>query len=325
MRPSCARNTALKPRKSNFCRSVFVKKSVQKSLSWAAEQLNFCRCPQLEAELLLCNILKIDRSSLKTHPETQLSPLQRFKFLHAVHKRQKHVPIAYIQGKKHWAGLELIVNQHTLIPRDETEILCEHITQQWTKNFPRTILDIGTGCGAIALYMKKTFPRAAITATDIAPSALRVARKNAKKHHADITFLCSDMLTKVPQGHYDLLIANLPYVPDDMPVEADLSYEPSRALYSGKDGLDHYRQLSSELEKKDITFQQLWIEFLPQQKDSIAALFSNTETVFYEDAGQEYFFARITPFSSAQNDSCTPPQKSQSTPSQEPPKSYTQS
>jgi len=148
--------------------------NIKQSLTKATKNLSHLENHSLEAEVLLSVLLKKNRTWLKTYPETNLTTEEQTQFSKWIEQRAKHVPVAYITGIVDWNGLTLNVNQHTLIPRDETETLCHHILEaQMTP--PHTILDVGTGSGCIAIWLAKQFLKANVVALDISKEALEVA------------------------------------------------------------------------------------------------------------------------------------------------------
>jgi release factor glutamine methyltransferase len=275
--------------------SIFQRKwSIRSILFWGEKKLKKFQNPRLESEVLLAEILNVDRSFLKKSPEKILTRTQTQKFQKSLRRRKRGVPVAYIFHKKIWNDLEFFISPSVLIPRDETEVLAEKIWKSPRDFSPEKILDIGTGSGCLALFFAKKFPTALVTATDISPAALRVAKKNAETHRAKINFLESDLLEKIPAGeNFDLIVANLPYVPTKMPISREVRREPRGALFSGADGLDHLRKLRSQLSK--IQFREIWLEFLPQQADTIKKIFAPGNVEFFPDLGGDIFFAKITP------------------------------
>ena len=268
--------------------------NIKQSLTKATKNLSHLENHSLEAEVLLSTLLNKSRTWLKTYPETNLTTEEQTQFSKWIEQRAKHIPVAYITGIVDWNGLTLNVNQHTLIPRDETETLCHHILEaQMTP--PHTILDVGTGSGCIAIWLAKQFLKANVVALDISKEALEVARKNAETH-SNINLLESDLLQKIEaESHFDLIVANLPYVPEDLIVTAEVDQEPRSAIFSGRDGLNHIRQLAEQISTKKITFNQLWLEFLPSQTDAIQDIFSIYEVNFLNDIGENSFFCVIKP------------------------------
>ena len=270
--------------------------SVKQILTWAQQQLaHFCN-PRLEAEVLLSELLQKDRSQLKVLEDLKLSFVQVFRYKRWVFKRAKNIPVAYILGYKEFMGKRFTVNKHTLIPRDETEILIDHILKQKRKFEVKSLLDVGTGSGVIALSIGFGIGSLGqITALDISRKALKVARENAKKHKVDIDFQYSNMLSSIEKGSsFDIIVANLPYVPEDLKVEKDLAYEPSTAIFSGTDGLIHIKRLRDELKAKEIDFKELWLEFLPQQAKEIKKIFEDLGKVeLKKDLSGQIFFACV--------------------------------
>lgn len=251
--------------------------------------------PQLEAEVLLAALLNQNRTWLKTHSEQELGEKEHTQFNNWIQKRAQHIPTAYIIGWVKWNGLTLKVTPDTLIPRDETETLCHHISEQ-TLNPPDSILDVGTGSGCIACWAKTNFPKARITAIDISTSALEIAKTNAQNLELEIAFLNSDLLSKVEaNSHFDLIIANLPYVPEVIKISPEVEAEPRKAIFSDNNGLSHIKRLAAEIEQKSIRYKNLWLEFLPTQADQIAEIFKNSNVQFFKAVSGEIFFAQIRP------------------------------
>ncbi len=291
--------------------------NIESAIIFGTQQLKALPNGKLEAEVLLSAVLKKDRIYLKTNTKKNLFFWQVNTFKKYLKKRSKHIPTAYILGHKDWYDLRIQVSRHTLIPRDETEILCDHILKSLgdiqethiggnniktladlkISHHLKSILDVGTGSGCIAILMKKFFPMAKVQAVDISSKALKMAQKNAAEHNAAIDFSKSDLLENIKYGSIiDLIIANLPYIPENMVLAEEVNKEPRSALFSGKDGLDHIRKLANQLKEKNIMFGALWLEFLPQQKDEIQHIFLGHSIQFFPDAGGDIFFAQIKPF-----------------------------
>jgi release factor glutamine methyltransferase len=223
--------------------------TLQQALKTAQQALSALphATPELEAALLLCQILDKPRSYLFAWPEQMLSPEQHRRYMRLVERRLTQEPIAYITGQREFWSLSLQVNPHTLIPRPETELLVErsiHHLQQ--KSQPR-IADLGTGSGAIALALASERTDATIVATDISTKALAQARENAKRlgfNH--ITFHLGDWCEALPvEQTYDLIVSNPPYIEAGDPHldQGDLPQEPGLALVSGRDGLNAIRTI----------------------------------------------------------------------------------
>ncbi len=196
--------------------------------------------PELEAEILLCYLLKKNRAYLFAHPEELLSDELFATYQNLLAKRAQGAPIAYITGEREFWSLNLKVNRHTLIPRHETELLVELALEKIPNNPDTNILELGTGSGAIALALAKERPQWHIVACDVSEEALLIAKENAQRHQlSNITFYLSDWYNNVPQQQYHAVISNPPYIAEQDPHlnEGDLRFEPYSALASGQQGL----------------------------------------------------------------------------------------
>lgn len=203
--------------------------------------------PRLEAEVLFCFALGLEKEALYAYPEKVISPLELSGFKQLVEKRAKRVPTAYLTGRKEFMSLEFLVNPQVLIPRPETELLVEAIINYGSAFKPGLqILDLGTGSGAIAISLAYYLPGAKVAATDISECALSVARCNALRHRvADrVTFYRGDLYRALPAGQsYHVIVSNPPYIPsfDLKKLSFEVRCEPALALDGGEDGLHYYR------------------------------------------------------------------------------------
>jgi len=200
--------------------------------------------PRLDAELLLGEAMGCERSALIVDSGTEVPAPATRAFGEMVRRRLRREPVAYILGRKGFRRIELAVDPRVLIPRPETELLVELALELR----PAQVLDVGTGSGAIALAVADELPACAVTATDTSPGALEAARANADRLGlADrVRFLEG---TLPPDGEFDLVLANLPYVAArDWPtLQPEVTeWEPRDALLAGLDGLDAYRALIPE-------------------------------------------------------------------------------
>ncbi|KTD15149.1 methyltransferase HemK [Legionella gratiana] len=196
--------------------------------------------PEREAEILLGHVLDKTRAYLFAHPEKLLTSEQLATFQHLMAQRAQGTPIAYLTGQREFWSLNLKVNEQTLIPRHETELLVE-LALELIPNQPDThILELGTGSGAIALALAKERPNWKITACDINQEALNVAKENAQNHKIkNISFFESDWFNGIPQRQYHSIVANPPYISENDPhlQQGDLRFEPRNALVSSQEGL----------------------------------------------------------------------------------------
>lgn len=198
-------------------------------------------------------MLGISREQLLTRPTEKVSLWATVKYFYLVSRRARHTPLAYILGTQPFYGLSFTVNKHTLIPRPETERLVEEGLQILNAHPDiSTIIDVGTGSGAIAVSIAKNAPNVSVFATDISRRALKVARANAIKHGVNISFIYGNGVSVIPQetsSTATLVVANLPYIPqaDYLKLSPDVQQEPRQALVAGSDGLLHYRALIDQL------------------------------------------------------------------------------
>ena len=215
-------------------------------LRLARERLPESDSAGLDAELLLCSVLRCDRARLYARPEQGLSQTQAALFNARIEQRAEGRPIAYLLGKKEFWSLELSVSEATLIPRPETELLVERALEILPAGCARAVLDAGAGSGAIAIAIAKERPESRISAVDNSPAALAMARQNIAAHGLRrIRLIEADWLNFKHERPYDLIVGNPPYIAADDPhlKRGDLRFEPRAALVAGQDGLAAIRQL----------------------------------------------------------------------------------
>jgi release factor glutamine methyltransferase len=201
--------------------------------------------PRLTIELLLAHLLKKKRMDLYLEFERELDEATLIKLREMVRRRVAGEPLQYITGEVEFCGLKFQVDKRVLIPRPETELLVETVVGR----NPRKIVDVGTGSGCIAIALAKKLPEAEISALDISPEALEVARGNASLHQIEknIRFLESDLLEALSGSFVvDTIVSNPPYIADrelaKLPKEVR-DFEPVRALAAGEDGLKVIQRL----------------------------------------------------------------------------------
>ncbi|MQA22175.1 peptide chain release factor N(5)-glutamine methyltransferase [Rugamonas rivuli] len=196
----------------------------------------------LDNRVLLCHALGLSRVSLITQSERELDAEQAARFAALVQRRLAGEPIAYIVGQREFFGLPFEVNGAVLIPRPDTELLVELALDRLPPQ--GRLLDMGTGSGAIAVALAHTRRDAAVTALDVSPEALAVARRNAAVNSAQVNFLHSDWYAALQgQPPFDIIVSNPPYIAsgDRHLSEGDLRYEPTGALTDHADGLSALR------------------------------------------------------------------------------------
>lgn len=194
-----------------------------------------------EARLLLAAATGFSEASVLAYPERQLPVEAQERFQDFVRRRKTGEPVAYILGRKEFYGIELAVNPAVLIPRPETELLVELALQRGFSS----VVDLGTGCGAIALALKRQRPTARIVAVEASAAALVVARRNAVRLGLEVEFLHGEWLTPLGRERFELIVSNPPYVAEGDPHLAELRFEPRSALVSGPEGLDALRQIAA--------------------------------------------------------------------------------
>ena len=200
---------------------------------------------RLDSEVLLCHVAGIRREQLYSQPEQTHTKTIVQQFLELVNKRSTGQPVAYLTGKKEFWSTELSINQHTLIPRPETECLVEVALEQFHENKKLDILELGTGSGAIAIAIAKERPACHITATDINHDIISVASSNAKRLGLyNIAFAISDWYSNIDR-QFDFIISNPPYIKDgdEHLLHDDIKHEPDIALSGGPDGLRYIRKI----------------------------------------------------------------------------------
>jgi len=200
--------------------------------------------PGLDADTLLTAALNRDRAFVLAHGETIPTPAQAARIHDWIDRAAAGEPIAYLLGRRGFYDLELIVSPAVLIPRPETERLLEHALAWGRDRLARrgalTAADIGTGSGALAVTLAHHLPAAVVHASDISPAALTIARLNAAQYAPNVIFHMGDLLRPLLAAGVtvDLLLANLPYIPDNVvPGLAVSRHEPKLALAGGADGL----------------------------------------------------------------------------------------
>lgn len=204
----------------------------------------------VEAQALLAHVLNRSRSELLTHPEIELTKQQLNSANQMLERLIAGEPLPYLTGHQEFFGLDFQVTPQTLIPRPETELLVETAIS-WLRNHPRcrTAADIGTGSGCIAVTLASCISDLSITATDISQKALEVAARNAARHNVAtrIKFIENDLLKGIT-AQFNLICANLPYIPSDTLQELPVAkHEPLLALDGGADGLEIIRRLLMDI------------------------------------------------------------------------------
>ncbi len=208
------------------------------ALHWAVTQLPHSPTAKLDAEVLLSHVLGVDRVYLLTWPERLLTNSEWQTMQALVAQRANGIPVAYLIGQREFWSLPLQVNNSTLIPRPDTEVLVETALQLSLPPAAR-VLDLGTGTGAIALALKSSQPQWQVTAVDRERAAVTLAQHNANSLKLAVAVIQSDWFAALPEQQFDLIVSNPPYIDGDDPhlQQGDVRFEPTTALVAAQQGL----------------------------------------------------------------------------------------
>ena len=233
--------------------------------------------PRLDAEYLLAEALHAPRLNLLLSMETAVPPAAAEQFENSLHRREKREPLQYILGSQPFFGLTLTVTPDVLIPRGDTEALCEWALDTLPRAAPAQVLDLCTGSGALAIAIRHERPQAQVTAADISPAALAVARQNACALHVAVRFVQGDLFAPVAGQVFDLIVSNPPYIPtgDLSGLQLEVQFEPSLALDGGADGLDFYRRILRDAPRYLSTEGRLGLEIGDGEADAVAAMMAS--------------------------------------------------
>ena len=262
-----------------------VLEAIQKSTEFLAKKN--VESPRLNAEQLLAHLLKMPRMKLYLNFDRALSASETDALRELVKRRGQREPLQHITGATSFCGFEIAVSRAALIPRPETEMLAE---LGW--NFLATChsslvtaLDFGTGTGCIAIALAAKSPHAKITALDISPEALAMAKTNAAQNKVAerIEFLHGDGFAALQTGpQFDLIVSNPPYIASAEIATLDpevRDFDPRGALDGGADGLDFYRRLAAEAKIFLNPAGKIMVEFGDGQVDAIKSIFENEKWI----------------------------------------------
>ncbi len=258
--------------------------SIKSALAFATVKLNHDEA-KLEAQLLLQHVLNVNRAWLIAHENDALQANQHAAFEALLNRRLNGEPIAYILGGRAFYGLDLLVTPDTLIPRPDTETLVEAALAKIPMAAHPSILDLGTGSGAIALAIAKNRPQASVIAVDASKAALAVAKKNAQNLSIDnVEFVLSNWFQHLNNQPFDVIVSNPPYIEENDAhlSQGDLRFEPISALSSGEDGLNDIRQIIENSLVHLLPQGWLMLEHGFNQADKVADLMANTGFVSIE-------------------------------------------
>ncbi len=200
--------------------------------------------PNIDSEYLLSEVLGMSRMDLFINKDLELTINQLKCFEHFISIRKTRKPLQYILNSANFYGLDFYVDENVLIPRSETEYLCEYAINIVANNKLK-VLDLCTGSGVICVTVAKHCPFAEVYASDISDKALEVASKNSKSNNVKVNFILSDLFKSFNELKFDLIISNPPYINSNAckTLQLEVMHEPSLALDGGYDGLDLLREI----------------------------------------------------------------------------------
>jgi release factor glutamine methyltransferase len=232
---------------------------------------------RLEAEILLCHALGVDRSFLYANPELDIDRPRMEFYDSLLERRLAGEPVAYITGKREFWSLPLKVTPDVLIPRPETEMLVETVLDLIPARPGTRVADLGTGSGAVALAIASERPMWEIHATDQSEAAIRVAMENAVNLGLERVLFATGSWTDPLTGKFDVLVCNPPYIASGDPhlSKGDCRFEPKMALEAGEEGLDAIRTIARMARNHLVNGGWLIVEHGYDQGEDVAEIFSS--------------------------------------------------
>lgn len=243
---------------------------------------------QLDAELIIGHTLGQNREQVLAHPELEISTDDKQQADELLAARVQRHPLVHLTGEREFYGLSLEITPVVLTPRVETETMVEAVIKDAPKQ--ASLLDVGTGSGAIAIAIAKHRPDLTVTASDISQSALTIASRNADKHQVKLRLMVSDLLSKIT-GKFDVVTANLPYLHDNAELMPEVQHEPKVALLGGADGLKLYRRFFDQLDRVLKPGGQVFVEADPWQHEELAKIAAKAKLQLQHD---DYFIMAFT-------------------------------
>lgn len=247
--------------------------------------------PRLDAEILLAHVLKKERIYLYAHYDEPMNGEELAAYRELVKKRGSRLSVAHILGNQAFMGLDFKVSQDVLIPRPETEMLVETVIEA-AKGTKPVIIDVGTGSGAILLSLLSYLPEATGVGVDISSKALAIAADNSQSLGLQdrVTWLESDVLTKVPPMACDWLVSNPPYLTaqDMADLQPEVRHDPELALYGGDDGLAIYRRLAEASPAYVKAGGHCALEIGVGQADDVIDIFTKSGAYDHEQTVKDY-------------------------------------
>ncbi|MDK1726080.1 peptide chain release factor N(5)-glutamine methyltransferase [Dellaglioa algida] len=263
------------------------------ALKWASLCIEEHKLETESAQWLLLERLNWSTTDLLMHYQTKMPEDEWQQYQIDVKSFCDGIPAQYIIGHAYFFGMQLKVTNATLIPRPETEELVEWMLESLPQNENLRIVDIGTGTGAIALALKQERPNWQVFASDISEEALSVAKENAVKQQADITFLVGDLTEPIKKMKMDVVVSNPPYIAEneqDVMDKSVIEYEPHQALFATENGLSLYRRMIQEIAQFKQLPRAIFFEIGYQQETAVMEMLMDTFKSTYLIEGKKDSF-----------------------------------
>ena len=248
--------------------------TVLEALKAAEARLKNIPEPRLDAEYLLAEVLGISRLEILLNKRRELTGKEAAAFEALIARREGREPLQYILGNQSFMGFGIKTDSRALIPRFDTEALCEEALKYIRPG--NRVLDLCTGSGALAVAIKRLCPGAEVIASDISEDALSLAKENAERLGADVRFVQGDLFTPLADERFHVIVSNPPYIPEHLRgrLQAEVEREPALALFAGADGLDFYRRIAKEAPEHLSSGGRLCLEIGDGQGNAVKALLS---------------------------------------------------
>ena len=247
--------------------------TLKEALAKAVDKLQQMEVPDadIDAWYLLSYVTGLDRAAFFLHGEEPMAEPDMIRYRDLVTKRGERIPLQHLTGEQEFMGLDFHVNEHVLIPRQDTECLVERVLPYVDG---KRVLDVCTGSGCIAIAIAKLGKPFIVHGVDISEEALAVARQNATELNASVELFAGDLMTRM-DGQYDVIVSNPPYIPpsviEGLMPEVRL-HEPMLALDGGQDGLEFYRRIAGQAVTRLAPNGRLFLEIGSEQAAAVAEI-----------------------------------------------------
>lgn len=248
--------------------------TLQQLLSYGTKFLSHLPSAELDARILLQNICSKSFEELITSQDQEIDKMLERVFYSFLKRRQNLEPVAYITGSKSFYDLEFEVSKDVLIPRSDSETLIDYVLEDYSKEDLK-ILDLGIGSGCLIITLLKHLPHSKGIGVDISSKTLDIAKRNADKIGVTnkLTLAQSNWFDNIKTQPFDIIISNPPYIGLKEDLSSEVKCEPHKALFSGPDGLDAYKQIAAEAKNYLSPQGAIYLEIGYKQKDSVQKIF----------------------------------------------------